>query len=182
LMPILIILVLCCSSIVSVITLLIPKPKITPPPLPPIPLPKGQFVRIEHTKPATVINLSEFEVLDKSYENLSKGKTVTASSVNASSPVANLVDGSYNNYTTINPLTENSWVEIDLGSEQEIRKFVMLNRYDGNKDKAVGIKVIIIDKNRMEVKTTPIIEKEQIRYSFEFKTKESDEEEVWKGT
>jgi hypothetical protein len=58
----------------------------------------------------------------------------------------------------------------------------MLNRYDGNKDKAVGIKVIIIDKNRMEVKTTPIIEKEQIRYSFEFKTKESDEEEVWKGT
>jgi len=153
---------------------------IGPAPLPPITLPKGQFVKIEQTNPSLVINLTEFQVLDDKDKNISKDMTVTGTNIHPAGPLANLVDGKFDNFAHTNgPTITNDWIEIDLGSEREIKKFVIINRADCCKDRAIGIKVSILDKDKKEVKSTPTIGEAKIRYSFQFKKREEDEE-VWK--
>jgi len=144
-------------------------------------LPKGQYIKIEHTKKDTVINLTDFHVLNDSYENISKGKTVTANSVNSSGPMANLVDGTYTNHAETNgPTTEKDWIEIDLGEEHEIRKFVVLNRHDCCKDRTIGVKVKVYDKAKRFIKETPVIEEEKVRYTFEFNKNNEPVRTAWK--
>jgi len=144
-------------------------------------LPKGRYIKIEHTKKDTVINLTDFHVLNDSYENISQGKTVTANSVHSAGPMANLVDGKYTNFAHTNgPNTEKDWIEIDLGEEHEIRKFVMLNRHDCCKDRAIGVKVKVYDKAKRFIKETPVIEEENIRYTFEFNKNNEPVRTAWK--
>jgi len=144
-------------------------------------LPKGQYIKIEHTKKNKVINLTEFQVLNDSYENISKGKTVTANSVHSAGPMANLVDGKYTNFAHTNgPNTEKDWIEIDLGEEHEIRKFVMLNRHDCCKDRTIGVKVKVYDKAKRFIKETPVIEEEKVRYTFEFNKNNEPVRTAWK--
>jgi len=143
-------------------------------------LPKGRYIKIEHTKKDTVINLTDFHVLNDSYENISQGKTVTANSVHSAGPMANLVDGKYTNFAHTNgPNTEKDWIEIDLGEEHEIRKFVMLNRHDCCKDRAIGVKVKVYDKAKRFIKETPVIEEENIRYTFEFNKNNEPVRTAW---
>ena len=144
-------------------------------------LPKGRYIKIEHTKKDTVINLTDFHVLNDSYENISKGKTVTANSVNPAGPMANLVDGTYTNHAETNgPNTVKDWIEIDLGEEHEIRKFVMLNRHDCCKDRTIGVKVKIYDKEKRFIKETPLIEEDKVRYTFQFNKNQESVQTVWK--
>ena len=183
-LPLFVVLVICCCIFVVVAGaggsyIVFGKPKTTS--TTGASLPKGQYIKIEHTKKDTVINLTDFHVLNDSYENISKGKTVTANSVNSAGPMANLVDGVYTNFAHTNgPSTENDWIEIDLGEEYEIRKFVLLNRHDCCKDRTIGVKVKVYDKARRFIKETPVIEEEKVRYTFEFNKNEESAQTAWK--
>ena len=64
--------------------------------------------------------------------------------------------------------TEDSML-IDLGSVQEIEKIKITNRVDGWKERAIGIKVVILGADGTTViKETPTITTNAATYTFTF--------------
>jgi len=138
------------------------EPTIGPaPPAPPAPSapPRGRYVRLEQTvgydadaegdqcDKSKVINIAEIEVFDTNGTNLATDKAVSGSSQESSTNgYFNLTDGIKNNFTQTACLVDdetNDYLQIDLGSVQEIKSIVVTNRRNTAKHRAVGLKLIV---------------------------------------
>jgi hypothetical protein len=146
--------------------------------------PKGRYVKLEQTVAYDesaganaddrnkVINLAELEVFDVSGTNLAAGKTVTGSSeYSATHGYMNLTDGNKANFAHTKGRTEEEidYLQVDLGTEKEIKKLVITNRTTCCTNRAIGIKAVILAADGTTVvKETPIISTEAGTYTIEF--------------
>ena len=153
-------------------------------PAPPSGPPKGRYVKLEHTvaydesaegnvdDKNRIINLAELEVFDASGTNLAAGKTVTGSSEYSSTHgYINLTDGNKTNFAHTKGRTEEEidYLQVDLGSEKEIKKLVITNRTTCCKNRAVGIKAVILAADGTTVvKETPAIANTADTYTLTF--------------
>lgn len=160
-------------------------------PAPPSGPPKGRYVKLEHTvaydesamrddgitegnvdDKNRIINLAELEVFDASGTNLAAGKTVTGSSEYSSTHgYINLTDGNKTNFAHTKGRTEEEidYLQVDLGSEKEIKKLVITNRTGCCKNRAVGIKAVILAADGTTVvKETPAIANTADTYTLTF--------------
>jgi hypothetical protein len=153
-------------------------------PAPPSGPPKGRYVKLEHTvaydesaegnvdDKNRIINLAELEVFDVSGTNLAAGKTVTGSSEYSSTHgYINLTDGNKTNFAHTKGRTEEEidYLQVDLGSEKEIKKLVITNRTTCCKNRAVGIKAVILAADGTTVvKETPAIANTADTYTLTF--------------
>ena len=131
---------------------------------------KGRFVKLEHTEAYNesapgnaddrnkIININELEVFDTKGTNLAAGKPAIGSKI-AFSGNARLTDGNLNHYIHTKGEKEVDYLQVDLGSEQEINKLVITNRVDCCKNRAIGIKAVILAADG----TTVIMETPAIR-------------------
>ena len=146
--------------------------------------PKGRYVKLEQTvaydADATgnaddknkIINLAELEVFDTDGTNLASGKTVTGSSEYSSTHgYINLTDGNKTNFAHTKGRTEEEidYLQVDLGSVKEIKKLVITNRTTCCKNRAIGIKAVVLGADGTTViKETPAITTEADTYTFSF--------------
>jgi hypothetical protein len=160
-------------------------------PAPPTGPPKGRYVKLEQTiaydggatrddgttqgdvnDKNKVINLAELEVFDVSGTNLASGKTVTGSSEHSSTHgYMNLTDDNKTNFAHTKGRTEEEidYLQVDLGTEKEIKKLVITNRTSCCKNRAVGIKAVILAADGTTVvNETPIISTVADTYTIEF--------------
>ena len=146
--------------------------------------PKGRYVKLEQTvaydesaegnvdDKNKILNLAELEVFDVSGTNLAAGKTVTGSSEWPAPHLwSNLTDGNKTNFAHTKGRTEEEidYLQVDLGAEKEIKKLVITNRTDCCKNRAIGIKAVILAADGTTVvKETPIISTIADTYTIEF--------------
>ena len=148
-------------------------------------LPSGQHVKLVHTTAQDnsaegnvddknmILNLAELEVFAKDgTTSLAAGKTVTGSSQHsATHGYLNLVDGNMTNFAHTKGRTagEIDYLQVDLGSVQEIEKIKITNRTSCCKNRAIGIKAIILGADGTTVvKETPAITTMADTYTFTF--------------
>ena len=154
-------------------------------------LPSGQYVRLEQTiaydASATlddgtagndddknrIINLAEIEVFAPGgTTSLAAGKTVEGTMFRSESyPGSNFVDGVMNNFghTWGRDVNVKDQIQVDLGSVQEIEKIKITNRVDCCKNRAIGIKAVILGADGTTViKETPAITTKADTYTFTF--------------
>ena len=88
--------------------------------------------------------------------------------------LANLTDGDKTNFAHTKGRTEEEmdYMQIDLGSEKKIKKLVLTNRTDCCKDRIIGVKVEILDKQQSKVKETPTITSTEDAYTLNFEDNE----------
>jgi hypothetical protein len=146
--------------------------------------PKGRHVKLVHTvaydesaegnvdDKNMIINLAELEVFDASGTNLAAGKTVTGSSEYPAPYLwSNLTDGDKTNFAHTHGRTPSEYdsMQVDLGTEKEIKKIVITNRTDCCKKRAIGIKAVVLGADGTTViKETPAITTEADTYTFTF--------------
>jgi len=156
----------------------------SPGPAPPSGPPKGRYVKLEHTvaydesaegnvdDKNRIINLAELEVFDASGTNLAAGKTVTGSSeYPAPHGWSNLTDGNKANFAHTLGRTPSEYdsMTVDLGAEKEIKKLVITNRTSCCKNRAVGVKAVILAADGTTVvKETPAITTTADTYTVTF--------------
>jgi len=158
----------------------------TTPKTPVVPtLPSGQYVKLVHTVAQDnsaagntddknkILNLAELEVFAKDgTTSLAAGKTVTGSSQHsATHGYINLVDGNMTNFAHTKGRTaeEIDYLQVDLGSVQEIEKIKITNRTSCCKKRAIGVKAVILGADGTTViKETPAITTEAATYTFTF--------------
>ena len=150
-------------------------------------LPSGRYVKVTATEAADpdaegniddknkIINLSELEVLDASGTNIAKGKPVTGSSEWPSTYLwPMLTDGviAEDNFAHTMGRTpeEVDFMTIDLGEEKEIKTIKIHNRTSCCGQRAIGLKVQILDESNQIVKETPVISTDSKDYTFTFLT------------
>jgi hypothetical protein len=148
-------------------------------------LPSGQHVKLVHTTAQDnsaegnvddknmILNLAELEVFAKDgTTSLAAGKTVTGSSQHsATHGYLNLVDGNMTNFAHTKGRTaeEIDYLQVDLGSVQEIEKIKITNRTDCCKNRAIGVKAVILGADGTTVvKETPAISTTADTYTFTF--------------
>jgi len=148
-------------------------------------LPSGQHVKLVHTVAQDnsaegnvddknmILNLAELEVFAKDgTTSLAAGKTVTGSSqYSATHGYINLVDGNMTNFAHTKGRTaeEIDYLQVDLGSVQEIEKIKITNRTSCCQKRAIGIKAVILDADGTTViKETPAITTNAATYTFTF--------------
>ena len=160
-----------------------PAPATAPAPAPTGP-PKGRHVKLVHTvaydesaegnddDKNRIINLAELEVFDASGTNLAAGKTVTGSSEYPAPHLwSNLTDGNKTNFAHTLGITPSEYdsMQVDLGAEKEIKKIVITNRTDCCKNRAVGVKAVILAADGTTVvKETPAISTVADTYTLTF--------------
>ena len=146
--------------------------------------PKGRHVKLVHTvaydesaegnddDKNRIINLAELEVFDASGTNLAAGKTVTGSSEYPAPHLwSNLTDGNKTNFAHTLGRTPSEYdsMQVDLGAEKEIKKIVITNRTDCCKNRAVGVKAVILAADGTTVvKETPAISTVADTYTLTF--------------
>jgi hypothetical protein len=146
--------------------------------------PKGRYVKLEQTiaydesaegnvdDKNKILNLAELEVFDVSGTNLAAGKTVTGSSEWPAPHLwSNLTDGNKTNFAHTKGRTEEEidYLQVDLGAEKEIKKLVITNRTDCCKNRAIGIKAVILAADGTTVvKETDMIYTVADTYTIEF--------------
>jgi len=147
-------------------------------------IPSGQYVKLVHTvgqdtsaagnddDKNKILNLAELEVFAKDgTTSLASGKTVTGTSLSAGYPGTNLVDGNMTNFAHTKGRTaeEIDYLQVDLGSVQEIEKIKITNRTSCCKKRAIGVKAVILGADGTTViKETPAITTEAATYTFTF--------------
>ena len=147
-------------------------------------LPKGRHVKLVHIVAYNesvegnvddknmIINLAELEVFDASGTNLAAGKTVTGSSKHSSTHgYINLTDGNKTNFAHTLGRTPSEYdsMQVDLGAEKEIKKIVITNRTSCCKNRAVGVKAVILAADGTTVvKETPAISTVADTYTLTF--------------
>ena len=148
-------------------------------------IPSGQHVKLVHTTAQDnsaegnvddknmILNLAELEVFAKGgTTSLAAGKTVTGSSeYSATHGYLNLVDGNMTNFAHTKGRTagEIDYLQVDLGSVQEIEKIKITNRSDCCKKRAIGVKAVILAADGTTVvKETPAITTKADTYTFTF--------------
>ena len=157
----------------------------TPPVEPEPTLPSGQHVQLVHTTAQDnsaegnvddknmILNLAELEVFAKGgTTSLAAGKTVTGSSeYSATHGYLNLVDGNMTNFAHTKGRTagEIDYLQVDLGSVQEIEKIKITNRTSCCQKRAIGVKAVILGADGTTViKETPAITTNAATYTFTF--------------
>ncbi|ALI95260.1 hypothetical protein AP053_gp149 [Ostreococcus mediterraneus virus 1] len=162
-----------------------PAPALAPTPAPaPTGPPKGRHVKLVHTvaydesaegnvdDKNKIINLAELEVFDASGTNLAAGKTVTGSSEYPAPHLwSNLTDGNKTNFAHTLGRTPSEYdsMQVDLGAEKEIKKIVITNRTSCCKNRAVGVKAVILAADGTTVvKETPAISTVADTYTLTF--------------
>jgi hypothetical protein len=162
-----------------------PAPALAPTPAPaPTGPPKGRHVKLVHTvaydesaegnvdDKNKIINLAELEVFDASGTNLAAGKTVTGSSEYPAPHLwSNLTDGNKTNFAHTLGRTPSEYdsMQVDLGAEKEIKKIVITNRTSCCKNRAVGVKAVILAADGTTVvKETPVISTVADTYTLTF--------------
>jgi len=156
----------------------------SPGPAPPGGPLKGRYVKLEHTvaydesaegnvdDKNRIINLTELEVFDASGTNLAAGKTVSGSSEYSSTHgYINLTDGNKTNFAHTKGRTEEEidYLQVDLGAEKEIKKLVITNRTSCCKNRAIGVKAVILAADGTTVvKETPAITNTADTYTLTF--------------
>ena len=184
--------VVCSSSLAAVMMMGGEEETPTPPAGPTAPtIPSGQYVRLEQTiaydASATrddgttagnnddkhrILNLAELEVFAPGgTTSLAAGKTVTGTALKSNYPGANLVDGNMTNFahTWGRDATVKDEFTVDLGSVQEIEKIKITNRTSCCKNRAIGIKAVILGADGTTVvKETPAISTAADTYTFTF--------------
>ena len=146
--------------------------------------PSGQYVKLVHTVAQDnsaegnvddknkILNLAELEVFAVGgTTSLAAGKTVTGTALQSSYPGANLVDGNMTNFahTWGRDASVKDEFTVDLGSVQEIEKIKITNRVDCCKNRAIGIKAVILGADGTTVvKETPAISTTADTYTFTF--------------
>ena len=156
----------------------------SPGPAPPGGPLKGRYVKLEHTvaydesaegnvdDKNRIINLTELEVFDASGTNLAAGKTVSGSSEYSSTHgYINLTDGNKTNFAHTKGRTEEEidYLQVDLGAEKEIKKLVITNRTSCCKNRAIGVKAVILAADGTTVvKETPAITNIADTYTLTF--------------
>jgi hypothetical protein len=154
-------------------------------------IPSGQYVRLEQTvaydanamrddgttagnddDKYRILNLAELEVFAPSgTTSLAAGKTVTGTAIAASYPGANLVDGNMTNFshTSGRDATVKDEFTVDLGSVQKIEKIKITNRTSCCKNRAIGVKAVILAADGTTVvEETPAITTAADTYTFTF--------------
>ena len=148
-------------------------------------IPSGQHVKLVHTTAQDnsaegnvddknmILNLAELEVFAKGgTTSLAAGKTVTGSSeYSATHGYLNLVDGNMTNFAHTKGRTagEIDYLQVDLGSVQEIEKIKITNRTSCCKNRAIGVKAVILAADGTTVvKETPAITTKADTYTFTF--------------
>jgi hypothetical protein len=148
-------------------------------------LPSGQYVKLVHTVAQDnsaagnvddknkILNLAELEVFAKGgTTSLAAGKTVTGSSEYSSTHgYINLVDGNMTNFahTVGRTAEEIDYLQVDLGSVQEIEKIKITNRTSCCQKRAIGVKAVILGADGTTViKETTAITTEAATYTFTF--------------
>ena len=148
-------------------------------------IPSGQYVKLVHTVAQDnsaegnvddknmILNLAELEVFAPGgTTSLAAGKTVTGSSqYSATHGYINLVDGNMTNFAHTKGRTaeEIDYLQVDLGSVQEIEKIKITNRTSCCQKRAIGIKAVILDADGTTViKETPAITTNAATYTFTF--------------
>ena len=133
---------------------------------------KGQFVKIMQTRKNVVINLNALGVFTDDTTNVARDKTVTANSVHPAGPMKKLTElnetdkGHFAH--TNGPANVNDWMLCDLGEEFKIKAITLVNRKDCCQDRAVGIQVQILDKDKKPIVTTPKIAENHPAYRIMF--------------
>ena len=148
-------------------------------------LPKGRYVKLVQTVAQDteltglddinkIIQFAELEVFAPgSADNLALGKTGSASTEKSGFPLSALVDGDSLTFASTHgrEVDEFDYLQIDLGSVQEIEKIKIKNR-DGPARalrRAIGVKAVILGEDGQTVITeTPAIDIEAITYTFTF--------------
>ena len=120
-----------------------------------------------------ILNLAELEVFaPDGTTSLAAGKTVTGSSeYSATHGYLNLVDGNMTNFAHTKGRTagEIDYLQVDLGSVQEIEKIKITNRTSCCKNRAIGVKAVILAADGTTVvKETPAITTKADTYTFTF--------------
>ena len=120
-----------------------------------------------------ILNLAELEVFAPGgTTNIAAGQTVTGSSeYSATHGYVNLVDGNMTNFahTKGRTATEYDFLQVDLGSVQEIGKIKITNRTSCCKNRAIGVKAVILaGDGTTVVKETPSITNKAATYTFTF--------------
>jgi hypothetical protein len=144
--------------------------------------PTGRYVKLQQTTAYDStnvgneyknINLAELEVYDENDKKISHQRPVTMSS---GSGGERLTDGSFNNFanTKSSDQRELDSMIVDLGAEHKIKALLITNRSDCCKDRAIGIRAIVLDSNKKAVKSTPAIVIVEDSYEFVF-----DESKGW---
>tara|TARA_B100000768_G_scaffold39761_1_gene38611 strand:+ start:98 stop:709 length:612 start_codon:yes stop_codon:yes gene_type:complete len=148
-------------------------------------LPSGRYVLLENIRSYDasskgndddkhkIINLAEVEVFAKGgTTSLAAGKPVDGTMFRSESfPGSNFVDGNFTNFghTWGRDESVHDQIKIDLGSVQEIEKIKITNRVDCCKDRAQGIKALILAADGTTiVKDTPAITTTADTYTFTF--------------
>jgi hypothetical protein len=155
-------------------------------PAPPSGPPSGRYVKLEHTvaydesaegnvdDKNRIINLAELEVFDASGTNLAASKSVTGSSQYPAPHLwSNLTDGDKTNFAHTLGRTPSEYdsMTVDLDSVKEIKKLVITNRTSCCKNRAVGIKAVILGADGTTViKETPAISTVADTYTLTFPT------------
>jgi hypothetical protein len=112
----------------------------------------GQYVRIRQPT-VGCLNIADIKVMSNN-TNISKGKTVTMSSVYGSDYVGTfLVDEIFTNiaHTSCN---DAGWMMIDLGSSQVIDSVIVYNRTDCCSGRTLGAVIEILDSSKTVVYTS----------------------------
>ena len=144
--------------------------------------PTGRYVKLQQTtaydstnigNEYKILNLAELEVFDENDKKISYQRPVTMSSGSGGD---RLTDGSFNNYaqTATGDQRELDWMMVDLGAEHKIKALLVTNRTDCCKDRAIGIRAIVLDSNKKPIKSTPAIVIIEDSYEFIF-----DESKGW---
>ena len=148
-------------------------------------LPSGQYVKLVHTVAQDnsaagntddknkILNLAELEVFAVGgTTSLAAGTTVTGSSEYSSTHgYINLVDGNMTNFahTVGRTAEEIDYLQVDLGSVQEIEKIKITNRTSCCQKRAIGVKAVILGADGTTViKETAAITTEAATYTFTF--------------
>lgn len=147
--------------------------------------PTGRYVKLIHTVAQDnnaegnvddknkILNLAELEVFVKDGTvSVAANKPVTGSSEYSSTHgYKNLTDGNFSNFahTKGRTASEYDYLQVDLGSPQQIEKLKITNRTSCCKQRAIGVKAVILAEDGITVvKETPPITKTADTYTFTF--------------
>lgn len=110
--------------------------------------PKARYVRLRLTEPYTFLNLGEVEVYNQHQTIISRGRPVTQSSVYPGTVASTLTDNDIDTVVHSDVNTSVAWVEIDLGSNQYIRRVLVFNRRQGPHHCLGRIKSMVLELRR----------------------------------
>tara|TARA_B100000767_G_C19451880_1_gene404400 strand:+ start:61 stop:630 length:570 start_codon:yes stop_codon:yes gene_type:complete len=120
-----------------------------------------------------ILNLAELEVFakDGTTSLTDDVRGVEAANFHPAGPLGNLIDGNFTNFAHTLGRTADDFdaITVDLGSVKEIGKIKITNRVDCCKNRAIGIKAVILGADGTTViKETPAITTKADTYTFTF--------------